>query len=134
MAEKTREAVPGGQETILLVEDELSILDMIATFLAGQGYSVLRAGTTTEAIRLAGQHGGEIGLLITDVIMPGMNGKELADYLQPLQPQLRSLFMSGYTADVIAAHGVLDQGVNFIQKPFTFSDLAAKIRQVLDNA
>jgi PAS domain S-box-containing protein len=133
-AEKTGEAVPGGRETILLVEDELSILDMISTFLARQGYSVLRAGTAAEAIRLAGQHGGEIGLLITDVIMPGMNGKELAAYLQPLQPQLRSLFMSGYTADVIAAHGVLDQGVHFIQKPFTFPDLAAKIRQVLDNA
>jgi FixJ family two-component response regulator len=73
-------------------------------------------------------------MLITDVIMPGMNGKELADYLQPLQPQLKSLFMSGYTAEVIAAHGVLDQGVHFIQKPFTFPDLAAKIRQVLDNA
>ncbi|MGD0586419.1 MAG: PAS domain S-box protein [Oryzomonas sp.] len=131
--EKTKEAAPGGRETILLVEDELVILDMIATFLARQGYSVLQAGTTAEAIRLAGQHGGEIGLLITDVIMPGMNGKELAAYLQPLQPQLRSLFMSGYTADVIAAHGVLDQGVHFIQKPFTFPDLAVKIRQVLDN-
>ncbi|MDR3581143.1 MAG: PAS domain S-box protein [Oryzomonas sp.] len=132
-AEKTWEAVPGGPETILLVEDELSILDMIATFLARQGYSVLRAGTTAEAIRLAGQHGGVIGLLITDVIMPGMNGKELAAYLRPLQPLLRSLFMSGYTADVIAAHGVLDPGMHFIQKPFTFPDLAVKIRQVLDN-
>jgi PAS domain S-box-containing protein len=132
-AEKTGGSVPGGKETILLVEDEQSILNMIATFLGRQGYSVLRAGTTAEAIRLAGRHGDEIALLITDVIMPGMNGKELAASLRPLQPQLRSLFMSGYTADVIAAHGVLDQGVHFIQKPFTFPDLAAKIRQVLDN-
>jgi PAS domain S-box-containing protein len=132
-AEKTGEAAPGGRETILLAEDELPILDMIATFLASLGYTVLRAGTAAEAIRLAGLHGGEISLLITDVIMPGMNGKELAAFLQPLQPQLRSMFMSGYTADVIAAHGVLDQGVHFIQKPFSFPDLATKIRYVLDN-
>jgi|GEM_PF-3931028 len=131
-AKKTVEAIPGGRETILLVEDELSILDMISTFLAGQGYNVLRAGKVDEAIHMAEEHRGAISLLITDVIMPGMNGKELFACLRPLQPQLRSLFMSGYTADVIAVHGVLEQGVHFLQKPFTFPDLAENIRKVLD--
>ena len=123
---------PRGQETILLVEDELAILNMATLILTRQGYNVLQANTTTEAIRIAQGHTAEISLLVTDVIMPEMNGKELADTLRSRNPQLRSLFMSGYTADVIAQHGVLDEGVSFIQKPFSLPDLAAKVREVLD--
>ncbi len=124
--------VPRGMETILLVEDELTILNVVTMILATQGYTVLQANTPAEALLLAKEHPGEIRLLITDVIMPKMNGKDLANGLQSLYPQLRCLFMSGYTADAIAQHGVLHEGVNFIQKPFSLSDLAIKVREVLD--
>jgi PAS domain S-box-containing protein len=124
---------PRGQETILLVEDEMAILDMASMILSEQGYTVLQANTPGEAIRLAKEHVGKIGLLITDVIMPEMNGKDLAHNLQSLHPQLKCLFMSGYTADAIARHGVLDDGVNFIQKPFSLTDLAFKVRELLDS-
>jgi DNA-binding NtrC family response regulator len=119
-------------ETILLVEDELSILNMATMILTGQGYTVLQAHTSTEAIRMVKEHVGEISLLITDVIMPEMNGRELAHNLQSLRPQLKCLYMSGYTADAIAQHGVLEEGVHFIQKPFSLPDLATKVRTVLD--
>jgi CheY-like chemotaxis protein len=130
--EGTSGSPPLGLETILLVEDELSILNMATMILTGQGYNVLQAHTSAEAIRMVKEHAGEISLLITDVIMPEMNGKELAHNLQSLRPQLKCLYMSGYTADAIAQHGVLDEGVNFIQKPFSLPDLATKVRKVLD--
>ena len=120
-----------GRETVLLVEDEPAILDMGRQLLEMQGYRVLSAGTPGEAIRLAEEHGGEIHLLLTDVVMPEMNGRELAQKLLSLRPGLKRLFMSGYTADVIAPHGVIDEGVPFIQKPFSFEALAAKVREVL---
>jgi len=123
---------PRGQETVLVVEDELAILNLTTLILTGQGYTVLQANRPAEAIRLAQQHVGEIRLLITDVIMPEMNGKELASSLLSLQPQLKCLFMSGYTANAIAHHGVLDDGLCFIQKPFSLPDLATKVRQVLE--
>jgi PAS domain S-box-containing protein len=131
-AESVVEPVSGGQETILLVEDEPSILSMATTILTRMGYIVLATDTPGEAIQLARKHGGEISLLLTDVIMPEMNGRELADKLLTQYPGLRRLFMSGYTSDVIAHHGVLDEGVHFIQKPFTLVALAAKVREVLD--
>ncbi len=121
-----------GHETILLVEDEPMILEMTNTMLKLQGYRVLPAATPGEAIRLAREHAGEIHLLMTDVIMPEMNGRDLAKNLLSLYPNIRRMFMSGYTANVIAHHGVLDEGVHFIQKPFTKKELAAKIREVLD--
>ena len=121
-----------GHETILLVEDEPSILQLAKMILERQGYTVLTANTPGEAIRLAGEHADKIHLLITDVIMPGMNGRELAKNLMYIYPHLKLLFMSGYTADVIANHGVLDEGVFFIQKPFSIKDLAAKVREALD--
>ena len=95
------------------------------------GYTVLAASTPGEAIRLAEAHAGEIHLLMTDVVMPEMNGRDLARRLLSLRPRLKCLFMSGYTADVIAHHGVLDEGVHFIQKPFSVEDLAAKVRDAL---
>ncbi len=97
------------------------------------GYRVLAASTPGEAMRLAGEHAGEIHLLMTDVVMPEMNGRDLAKSLISLYPGLKSLFMSGYTSNVIAHHGVLDDGVNFIQKPFSKQAVAAKVREALDS-
>ncbi len=121
-----------GQETILLVEDESMILEMTTMMLKQLGYLVLPASTPGEAICLAHDHAGEINLLMTDVVMPEMNGRDLAKNLLSLYPDLKRLFMSGYTSDVIAHHGVLEEGVNFIQKPFTMNDLASKVREVID--
>ena len=121
----------GGRETILLAEDEPMILKMTMAMLEPLGYTVLPATTPDEAIRLAGEYAGDIHLLITDVVMPGMNGGDLARNLLSLYPKLKCLFMSGYTANVIAHHGVLDEGVHFIQKPFSMMVLAAKVREVL---
>jgi PAS domain S-box-containing protein len=123
--------VLSGHETILLVEDEPMILDMSMVMLERLGYTVLAGATPGEAIRLAREHAGKIDLLMTDVVMPGMNGRDLARNLLSLCPDLKRLFMSGYTANVIAHHGVLDEGVHFIQKPFTLNDLAAKVREAL---
>ena len=127
------QVVSRGQETILLVEDEPTILEVTTTMLEMQGYTVLAAGTPGEAIRLAREHIGEINLLMTDVVMPEMNGRDLAKNLLSLYPQLKRLFMSGYTANVIAHHGVLDEGVYFIQKPFSIKEMAAKVREALDS-
>ena len=127
------EAVSRGHETILLVEDDPAILDVTTLILQKQGYSVLAASTPGKAINLAAEHLDEIHLLMTDVIMPEMNGRDLARNLSSNYPQLKCLFMSGYTANVIAPHGVLEEGVYFIQKPFTLQLLAAKVREVLDS-
>jgi len=96
------------------------------------GYTVLAAGKAGDAIHLAESHPGEIHLLLTDVVMPEMNGRDLAKNLLARHPGIKRLFMSGYTADVIASHGVLEVGVNFIQKPFSKGDLAASVRDALD--
>ena len=125
-------AVPRGQETILLVEDEAAILNIASLMLEKQGYTVLKADTPGEALSLAREHVGQIDLLMTDVIMPEMNGRDLARNILALHPGIKRLFMSGYTADVIAQHGVLDAGVHFIQKPFSLPNMAAKVREVLD--
>ena len=127
--ETTREH---GHETILLVEDEPAILEVASMMLARQGYTVVEASTPGEAIRLATEHPGEIHLLMTDVVMPEMNGRDLARNILSLHPGVKCLFMSGYTANVIAHHSVLDEGVNFIQKPFSIKDLTDKVREALD--
>ena len=121
-----------GQETILLVEDETEILDLVTAMLDRQGYTTLAASTPGAAVRLAEAHPGEIHLLLTDVVMPEMNGRELATSLQPIFPDLKHLFMSGYSADVIAKQGVLDEGSHFIQKPFAKQNLLASVQEVLD--
>ena len=118
-------------ETVLLVEDEPALLTMAGMMLEKLGYRVLAAGTRDEAIGLAEEHANEIQLLITDVIMPEINGKDLAERLQSLYPGMKILYMSGYTADVIVHRGVLDEGVNFIQKPFSMKDLAVKVRDAM---
>jgi CheY-like chemotaxis protein len=123
--------VVGGHETILLVEDEVAILKATKRMLDGLGYTVLTASTPGEAIRLATEHVGQIHLLVTDVVMPEMNGRDLAKNLLALYPEIKRLFMSGYTANVIAHHGVLDEGVHFLQKPFSAQNLAAKVREAL---
>ena len=110
------------------------IREMTQAMLACQGYTVLAAGTPGEAIRLAASHGGDIHLLITDVVLPEMNGGLLAERLLARHPHLKCLFMSGYTANVIAHHGVLAPGVHFIQKPFSMNGLAARVRRVLARA
>ncbi len=124
--------ITGGSETILLVEDEPAILELTRLMLKEFGYRVLIAGAPDEALRLAEAYAGEIHLLMTDVVMPGMNGRDLADRLWALYPTLKCLFMSGYTADIIAHRGVVNKGVSFIQKPFTLKHLAASVRAALD--
>jgi DNA-binding NtrC family response regulator len=121
-----------GSETILLVEDEHAILKMTTMMLEEQGYTVLPAGNPTQAIRIAEEYAGEIHLLMTDVVMPEMNGKDLSEKLLGLYPNLKCLFMSGYTENVIAHHGVLESGIAFISKPFTRRSLSEKLREVLE--
>ena len=121
-----------GQETILLVEDEQAILRLAKRVLEQQGFQVLTAATPGEALLIADAHAEDIDMLVTDVIMPEMNGRDLATRLQERSPRLRVLFMSGYTADVIAQHGVLQEGTHFLQKPFALHDLLATVRKVLD--
>jgi PAS domain S-box-containing protein len=122
----------GGSETILLVEDERAILDLARLILEDLGYRVFAARTPDEAIRIAGELQERIDLLVTDVVMPRMNGRELADRIRAARPGLKVLYMSGYTADVIAHRGVLDKGVRFLPKPFAAHDLAQKVRETLD--
>ncbi len=118
-------------ETVLVVEDEQALLKMTGIMLEKLGYRVLAAGTVAEAIRLAEEFASGIHLFITDVVMPEMNGRDLSRRLQSLCPGVKILFMSGYTATVIAHRGVLDEGVNFIQKPFSMKDLAVKVRDAI---
>jgi len=132
--ELAAEVPPSRGETVLLVEDDPSILKMGKSMLERLGYRVLASGSPHEAIGLAEKHRSEIHLLITDVVMPEMNGRDLADRLQSLYPDIKNLFMSGYTADVIAHRGVLNEGVRFIQKPFSMQDLALKVREALGEA
>ena len=125
------EPVRRGNETVLLVEDEPSMLKMIRLMLTKLGYRVLTATGPDEAIALAERHAGEFHLLLTDMVMRGMNGHALATHLTVLYPNLKCLFMSGYTANAITHHGVLDAGVHFIQKPFSMSELSAQLRETL---
>jgi PAS domain S-box-containing protein len=129
--EATTEAAESGAETILLVEDEPMVLRLSQALLERMGYHVLPAGSPGEALRVAGEHVGTIHLLITDVVMPEMNGRDLARQLMARYSGLRCLFVSGYSASALVPHGVLDEGVQFLQKPFSRTDLAAKVREAL---
>jgi len=121
-----------GTEVVLLVEDEETLLKMSKMMLEELGYTVLAAGNPNEAIKLAGQYAGDIHLLVTDVVMPEMSGRDLQKRLSALRPDMKYLFMSGYTANVIAHRGILDEGVNFLQKPFHMERLATKVREALN--
>jgi PAS domain S-box-containing protein len=120
-----------GHGTILLVEDEPAMLRVTALGLASLGYDVLAAATPADALRIAASHEGRIDLVLTDVVMPEMHGRELIARLRESRPGIASVYMSGYTADVISRRGVLDEGLRFIQKPFSKSDLAATLREAL---
>jgi two-component system cell cycle sensor histidine kinase/response regulator CckA len=126
--------LPGGTETVLVVEDEAIVRTLCVQILARLGYKVLQALNGKEAIAAAQRHGERIDLLLTDVVMPGMNGADLATQLVLHHPEMKVLFTSGYTDDAIVRHGVLDEGVSFIGKPYTPLALARKVREVLDKA
>ena len=132
LVESAGEKPPEGVETVLMVEDEKGILDLGKKILEKYGYTVLIASTPQEAIRLAEAHTGDIHLLITDVVMPEMNGRELAERLVSIRPGLKCLYMSGYTSDVISRRGILEEGVHFIQKPFSIKNLTIGVREALD--
>ena len=121
-----------GSETILLVEDDVALLKLSQQILRKLGYTVLAANGPRQAVAIAAKHDADIDLLLTDVVMPQMNGRDLQVKLDELRPGLRCLFMSGYTADIIAHRGVLDSDVDFIAKPFARDQLARKVREVLD--
>jgi two-component system sensor histidine kinase EvgS len=121
----------GNGEVVLIVEDEASILKLAQAIMTRLGYTVIAAPSPAQAITLAEAHDGDIQLMITDVVMPEMNGRDLADRLKDRYPTMHVLFMSGYTADVIANRGVLGTGTNFVQKPFSQRDLAVKVREAL---
>lgn len=124
---------PRGRETILLVEDEEAVRDLTSEALEMLGYRVYQASSGAEALEIVGRLGGsKVDLLLSDVVLPKMDGKSLYDALEPLQPSMKVLFMSGYTEDFIVHHSVLDPGVNFLPKPFTIKALANKVREVLD--
>ena len=125
-------ALPQGAETVLVAEDDETLRRLIYEILQSSGYAVLEAGRGEEALRLAGEHAGPIHLLITDMVMPGMGGREVAGRLAALRPGTRVLYVSGYTDDAVVRHGVLESGVAFLQKPFVPEALLRKVREVLD--
>jgi DNA-binding response OmpR family regulator len=126
-------AAEPGTETILVVEDESNLRYLVRQFLEKQGYRVLQAEDGAAAMQIVVAHEGVINLLLTDVIMPGMNGRELAQRVAELRPNVKILYMSGYTENVIGRNGTLDAGVRLLQKPFTLRDLKNTVREVLDS-
>jgi PAS domain S-box-containing protein len=130
--EQVKETPLSGSETVLIVEDEPQILLLAKRMLEHCGYKTMGAGSPGEALLLLEKHRGPLHLLLTDVIMPNMTGRELKGRVEALHPGIKTLFMSGYTAEVIAQRGLLDEGLTFIQKPFSVQDLAGKVRRVLD--
>jgi len=121
-----------GSETVLIVEDDDGLRKLALIILKRGGYRVLDAENGEDALRVVEAHDGSIDLLITDVVMPKMGGKEVAERLQSLYPQMKVLYISGYTDDAILHHGILQPGLNFFEKPFTPEELARKVREVLD--
>ena len=126
----------GGNETVLLVEDEDAVRGLLRQFLTGQGYRVLEASDGEEAVKLVGQEEAPIDLMLSDIVMPGMSGTELAEKLGQMQPSVRVLLMSGYTERLegFVDRGTGKGGVNFLQKPFSMEALARKVREILDEA
>ena len=130
--EKTVQGHEPGTETILFVEDEQSVRELVSEYLSARGYQVLDAADGQQALEIAAAHPGKIQLLITDVVMPRLSGRELAARLTAARPNLKVLYISGYTDDSVFRHGVLQGGMDFLQKPFNLKALAAKLREVLE--
>jgi CheY-like chemotaxis protein len=128
----TAPSAASATETILLVEDEPSLRVMIGEILEAAGYRVLEGPSAEEALAAAGSHAGSIDLMLTDVILPRMSGRQVAEALRTSRPETRVLYMSGYTDDAIGHHGILDPGTHFLQKPFTSDSLLRKVREILD--
>jgi two-component system, cell cycle sensor histidine kinase and response regulator CckA len=125
--------VPRGSEVVLLTEDEESVRRLTRTFLENWGYKVLEARHGTEGIALCKNHQGPIHLMLTDILMPGMGGRELAEEVVRLRPKIKVLFMSGYTDDALVLEDIKAQGTPFLQKPFTLQELGLRIRDLLDS-
>jgi CheY-like chemotaxis protein len=119
-------------ETVLIVEDESTVLDIVANILQSKGYEVLRAQTGDEALEIGRQFPGKIDLVLTDIVMPGMSGGEVVQQLQRLQPEIHTLYMSGYTKYTVVGPGTLQSVNAFIWKPFAPAELLQKVREVLD--
>ena len=130
----SRTAAAVGTETILLVEDEEGVRELARDILRASGYTVLEARSGHEALLLCERHQGPLDLLLTDVVMPRMSGRELAERLGPLRPDVSVLYMSGYTDDAVIRHGVQGAGTAFLQKPFSPAALVQRVRETLDLA
>jgi two-component system, cell cycle sensor histidine kinase and response regulator CckA len=130
-APAVKPAVLGGTETVLLVEDEDSVRQLVSDTLAAKGYQVVPAENGEAGIAAAARHEGRIDLVITDVVMPGMGGRELVKQLAQLRPETKVLYLSGYTEDAIINEGTIERGAAFLQKPFTLQNLSRKVREVL---
>jgi len=127
-----KEGIPRGDETVLVVEDDEEVRKLAVQMLEKVGYKVLEASQGLDAFLISAEHGGPIHLLLTDLVMPKLDGRELAERIVSIRPEIKVLYMSGYTDNAIVHHGVLEKGTNFIQKPFTVEGLGMKVREVLD--
>ena len=133
-SKQEKSLMQGGRETILLVEDEFIVRNLISNILKHYGYTVIESENGEKALEVRAQCSEQpVDMLITDVVMPGISGRVLADRLQSVYPEMKVLYISGYTDDAIVRHGVLDHGIPFLQKPFAPKDLAKKVREILDN-
>jgi two-component system cell cycle sensor histidine kinase/response regulator CckA len=126
-------ALPVGSETILVVEDEVQVRELVQEILQAGGYTVLTAADGDEGLHLCTKYDGPIDLLLTDVVMPGLSGPAMAQCILPMRPTIKIVYMSGYASDAIGDHGILDSGTAFLQKPFTPDSLLGKVREMLDS-
>jgi CheY-like chemotaxis protein len=131
---QTSMSVAGGSETVLLVEDETLVRELAVTTLRERGYTVIEAINGDEGLRIAQKHNGKIDLVLTDVVMPVLGGREMAEVLRASRPDTKVLFTSGYTEEAIGHHGVLRPGIEFLQKPYLSASLARRVREVLDGS
>jgi CheY-like chemotaxis protein len=135
LVEETNEGRPRkyqGTETLLIVEDEAIVRELAHRILSQRGYHVIAAGNGQEALQICRNYDEPIDLMITDVVMPGMSGRDLAEQAAPIRPDMKILFISGYPNDIIAEHGILSDGISFLQKPFSPDSLTAKVQGILD--